>query len=97
MFCCTLLYVTSSFAIILMWKRDLVALLSLSYQCLLIVVLLFLAVSWACLQFVTVVFPDQTHLLLVYGCFVGGKRYFYLSGLPISVRPFVGINIACAM
>ena len=30
MFCCTLLYVTSSFAIILMRKRELVALLSLS-------------------------------------------------------------------
>ena len=30
MFCCTLLYVNSSFAIILMGKRELVALLSLS-------------------------------------------------------------------
>ena len=30
MFCCTLLYVPSSFAIILMGKRELVALLSLS-------------------------------------------------------------------
>ena len=34
MFCCTLLYVYSSFAIILLGKRDLVALLSLSSWCL---------------------------------------------------------------
>ena len=30
---------------------------------LMIVVLLFLAVPWVCLQFVFVVFPDHTHLL----------------------------------
>ena len=61
MFCCTLLYVPSSFAIILMGKRELVALLSLSSWCLVIVVWLFLAVPWVCLQFVIVVFPDHTH------------------------------------
>ena len=33
MFCCTLLYVHSSFAIILMGKRKLVAMLSLSSCC----------------------------------------------------------------
>ena len=38
MFCCTLLYVPSSFAIILVGKRELVALLSLSSWCLVIVV-----------------------------------------------------------
>ena len=63
MFCCTLLYVPSSFAIVLMGKRELVALLSLSSWCLVIVVWLFLAVPWVCLQFVIVVFPDHTHLL----------------------------------
>ena len=36
--CCTLLYVPFSFAIILMGKRELVALLSLSSWCLVIVV-----------------------------------------------------------
>ena len=36
--CCTLLYDPSSFAIILMGKRELVALLSLSSWCLVIVV-----------------------------------------------------------
>ena len=65
MFCCTLLYVPSSFAIILMGKRELVALLSLSSWCLVIVVWLFLAVHWVCLQFVIVVFPDHTHLLFL--------------------------------
>ena len=30
-----------------------------------IVVWLFLAVSWGCLQFVIVVFPDHTHLLFL--------------------------------
>ena len=63
MFCCTLFYVPSSFAIILMGKRELVALLSLSSWCLVIVVWLFLAVPWVCLQFVIVIFPDHTHLL----------------------------------
>ena len=63
MFCCTLLYVPSSFAIILMGKRELVVLLNLSSWCLVIAVWLFLAVPWVCLQFVIVVFPDHTHLL----------------------------------
>ena len=63
MFCCTLLYVHSSFAIILMGKRELVALLSLSSWRLLSVVWLFLTVPWVCLQFVIVVIPDHTHLL----------------------------------
>ena len=45
-FCCTLLYVPSSFAIILMGKRELVALLSLSSWCLVLVERLFLAVPW---------------------------------------------------
>ena len=64
MFCCTLLYVQSCFAIILMGKRELVALLSLSSWCLIIDVWLFLAMPWVCLRFVIVVFPDHTHYLL---------------------------------
>ena len=67
MFCCTLLYVHSSFAIILMGKRELVALLSLSSWYIVIVVWFFLAVSWVCLQFVNVEFSDHTHLLFFYG------------------------------
>ena len=45
------------------WKRELIAWLSLSSWCLMIVVWLFLAVPWVCLQFVIVVFPYRTHLL----------------------------------
>ena len=62
MFCCTLLYVHSSIAIILMGKRELIALLNLSSWCLVMVDQLFLAVPWGCLRFVIVVFPDHTHL-----------------------------------
>ena len=65
MFCCTLLYVHSSIAIILMGKGELVALLYLSSWCLVMVERLFLAVPWGCLQFVIMVFPDHTHLLLL--------------------------------
>ena len=61
MFCCTLLYVHSSIAIILMGKRELVALLNLSSWCLVMVERLFLAVPGGCLQFVIVVFSDHTH------------------------------------
>ena len=63
MFCCTLLYVHFSIAIILMGKRELIALLNLSSWCLVIVERLFLTVPKGCLQFVIVVFPDHTHLL----------------------------------
>ena len=64
MFCCTLLYVHSSIAIILMGKRELVALLNLSFWCVM-VEWLFLAVPWGCMRFVIVVFPDHTHLLFL--------------------------------
>ena len=64
MFCCTLLYVHSSIAIILMGKRELIALLNLSSWCLVMVERLFLAVPQGSLQFVIVVFPDHTHLLI---------------------------------
>ena len=65
MFCGSLLYAHSSFAIILMRKRELAALHGLSSWCLLVVVWPFLAVPWVCLQFVNVVFPDHTHLLFL--------------------------------
>ena len=66
MFCCTLLYVHSSIAIILMGKRELIALLNLSSWCLVMVEWLFLGVPQGCLQFVIVVFPDHTHLLFLH-------------------------------
>ena len=54
MFCCTLLCVRSSIAIILMGKRELVALFKLSSWCLVMVERLFLAVPQGCLRFVIV-------------------------------------------
>ena len=68
MFCYTLLYVHSSIAIILMGKRELVALLNLSSWCLVMVERLFLVMPWGCLRFVNVVFPDHTYLLFINYC-----------------------------
>ena len=64
-FCCTLLYIHSSFAIILVGKRELFALFGLSFWCLVIVGWLFLVVPWVCPQFVIVVFPDHTHYFCI--------------------------------
>ena len=75
MFCCALFYVHSSIAIILMGKRELIALLNLSSWCLVMVERLFLAVPRGCLQFVIVVFPDHTHLLFL------NELIFYLHYL----------------
>ena len=67
LFCYALLCVHSSFAIILKRKRKLVALLSLTYRCIVTihVMWLFLTVPWVGLQFVIVVFPDHTHYFLL--------------------------------
>ena len=93
MLCCTLLYVPSSFASILMGKRELVALLSLSSWCLVMVVWLFLAIPWVCLRLVIVVFPDHTYLLFLktklQASVVGIERlYFlwYMVYLNVSLR-----------
>ena len=65
LFWCVLLYVLSSFAIILTRKRELVALLLLPVRFLVTVnvLRLFPTVPWVGLQCVIVVFPDHTHLL----------------------------------
>ena len=67
LFCYALLCVHSSFAIILKRKRKLVALLLLTYNCIVNVnvLWLFLTPPWVSLQCVIVVFPDHTHLLFV--------------------------------
>ena len=65
MFCCTLLYVHSGIAIILMGKRELVALLNLSTLRLVMVGRLFLGVPRGFLRFVIVVFSDHTHILFL--------------------------------
>ena len=63
MFYCALLYVHSSFAIILMGKeRWLLYFVCLpGAWCLMFVVWLFLTMPQVCLQIVIVVFPDYTH------------------------------------
>ena len=60
-----LLCVHSSFTIILTRKRELVALLLLSFGCLVDVnvLWLFITVPWVCLQCLIVVIPAHTHLL----------------------------------
>ena len=65
LFCYALLCFHSSFAIILKRKIKLVALLLLSYRCIVTInaMWLFLAVPWVGLQCVIVIFPDHTHLL----------------------------------
>ena len=73
MFCCTLLCVHSSIAIIFMGKIELISLLNLSSWCLVMGEWLFLVVPWSCLRFVIVVFPDHTHLLL--------QIFFKIDGL----------------
>ena len=72
MFCCTLLYVHSSIAIILMGKRELVALLLSSWY-LVMVEQLFLVMPRGYLRFVIVVFPDHSHLLF----FKPSSKMFY--------------------
>ena len=76
MYCCTLLYVHSSIATILMGKRELIALLNLSSWCLVMVERLFLAVPRGCLQFVIVVFSDHTHLLFLISTVVSEEKLF---------------------
>ena len=85
MFCCMLLYVHSSIAIILVGKRELVALLNLSSWCLVMVERLFLAVPRGCLRFVIVVFPDHTHLLFL--------KKIKISILPSYPNFFSGCNL----
>ena len=67
LFCYALLCIHSSFAIILKRKREQVALLLLSFGCLVTVNImwLLLTVPWAGLLCVIVVFPDHTHLLFL--------------------------------
>ena len=106
MFCCTLLYVHFSIAIILMGKRELIALLNLSSWCLVMVERLFLTVPLGCLQFVIVVFPDHTHLLFLLKdptfmiflilFFVGSKNESDDRGLCIRVSVYCFVRHTAA-
>ena len=66
-----------------MGKRELVALLCLSSWCLVIAVWLFLTMPRVCLQFVIVVFPDHTNLLLF--------NLYYCSKLKMDVFNFTEV------
>ena len=103
MFCCTLFYVHSSIAIILMGKRELIALLNLSSWCLVMVERLFFAVPWGCLQFVIVVFPDHTHLLFLsdfdFRCFrilmtkINSQELFAMKNKQHSLQKLIHYNL----
>ena len=73
--CKVLLCVHSSFAAVLKKKRKLVALLLLSYGCVVAanVLWLLLAVPWVGLQCVIVVFSDHTYLFY-------GKGHWFTKG-----------------
>ena len=90
--CCTLLLqYYSSIAIILMGKRELIALLNLSSWCLVMVERLFLTVPRGCLQFVIVVFPDHTHYFCC--CWLLLSLWDSSIVLCFVVRYFVSILI----
>ena len=65
LFCYILFCVHFSFAIILKRKRKLFALLLLSCRCIVTINVLWLfpTAPWVGLQYVSVVFPDHSHLL----------------------------------
>ena len=84
-FCCTLLCVRSSIAIILMGKRELVALLNLSSWCLVMVERLFIAVPQGCLQFVIVVFL----IILTYYFLLGSGGIFVTKFYVTEIQSFV--------
>ena len=68
LFCYVLLCVHYSSEIILKRARKLIALLLLSYRCIVTinVLWLFLTWPWIGLQYVIVVFPDHTHFLIIF-------------------------------
>ena len=73
--------------------RELVALLSLSSWCLVMVVWLFLTVPWVCLRFVIVVLPNHTDLLLcIVFCDVLMVLWNFHKGMMFYVRSYFEIN-----
>ena len=80
LFCYAVRCIHFSFAIILKRKRKLVTLLLLSYRCIVTInaCRLFLMVPWVGLQYVIVVFPEHTLLLL-------GDRLIFLFTSRITL------------
>ena len=79
-------YVHCNIAIILMGKRELVALLNLSSWCLVMVEWLFLLVPWGCLRFVIMVFADHTHYFSLIHWWVKGKSWFDFGDLDLIFK-----------
>ena len=97
LFCYTLIYVHSSIAVILMGKRELVALLNLSSWYLVMVERLFLAMPRGCLRFVIVVFPDHTHLTDFYAiwlfCWLDQNFMLFVFSLTKTLCYFATCNL----
>ena len=93
MFCCALLYVHSSIAIILMGERELIALLNLSSWCFLMFERLFLTVPRGCLQFVIVVFPDHTHLLFLLHNLISMESAIYKQAKMFIVLVYANVYV----
>ena len=57
---------------------------------------LFLAVTWVCLKFVIVVFPDHTHLLFLFSNFKvrGGRQNSYLKQAKLGTFEYSRVNQA---
>ena len=101
LFCYVLHCVHFSFAIILKWKRKLVALLLLSYRCIVTINVMWLCLTalWVGLQCVIVVFPDHTHLLLntdsidfeVLGCALSATGSLVLFLIILNKGPIRGL------
>ena len=92
LFCYVLLCAHSSFAIILKRKRKLIALILLSYRCIITinVLWLFLTVPWVGLQYVIVVFPDHTNFFTVswFTTFSAIHQITFLSSSEIVKSPW---------
>ena len=76
-----------------------VALLSSASWCLVIVVWLFLAVPWVCLQFVIVVYPDHTHYFGKLGQYDQHYQLFIMSQIAyiqISLKSAILFMRYCA-
>ena len=91
-----LLYDHSSFAIILMGKRELNALLSSSSWCLVMDVWLFLEVPWVCLRFVIVVFLDHTYCFWLQDgmCMMNQEAFLTCQHTFLKWREFQNVS-AC--
>ena len=77
-----------SIAIILMGKRELVALLDLSSWCFVMGEQLFFAVPRGCLRFVIVVFSDHTHVLF----FILNVSIYMGNSIRMKSELYIGLK-----